>query len=69
MPCAECEAMTLHKRNAPGHTELKPTGRHHDYKPHGQAVVKVTEYRCGACGTLWRYEDDKNDDFAGWSIG
>ncbi len=69
MPCRPCNDIVTGKRHAPGHDALKPTGKNFDYRPHAQAVIKVTEYKCQTCGTLWRYEDDKNDDFAGWSFG
>jgi len=67
--CQACAAVETKKHHAPGHDGLEPTGKKFDYKPFAQSVAKVTEYKCAACGTLWRYEDDKNDDFAGWSIG
>lgn len=65
--CQACEAIEINKRHAPGHDDLLPTGNSGDYKPFAQAGVKVTEYKCKSCGTLWQYEDDKNDDYAGWS--
>jgi len=66
--CLACESIKRNKRGEHGHEALSPTGKRYDYAPFAQAIVKVTEYKCQSCGTLWRYEDDKNDDFVGWSV-
>ncbi len=63
--CAACADITQGKRRAPGHGALVETGR--DKQNWGTGAVVTTRYRCSECGTKWEYEDDKNDDGAGWT--
>jgi hypothetical protein len=65
--CPDCKAMVQNKRGADGHANLEVTGKD-KAKPFAQAVIRITFSRCRICGTNWRYEDDKNDSFAGWSV-
>ncbi len=66
--CEACSKIVQHQRHAPGHDDLQPTENSRTVKPFGQARVKITEHRCRICGTIWSYEDDKNDNQTGWSI-
>jgi DNA-directed RNA polymerase subunit RPC12/RpoP len=66
--CAACEAIVEHKRGAAGHDALEKTSYERGPKPFGQARIGYVYYACQTCGTKWRYEDDKNDSFVGWSV-
>ena len=63
--CDACSAIVEDRRGKPGHDALEKTGSERR-KVTGQAGIHVTSYRCKTCGQRWQYEDDKNDDFAGW---
>lgn len=65
--CIACELISIRKRGERGHEELLETGPKSGYKPPGQAGVVISHFACRACGTKWSYENDKNDDFVGWS--
>jgi hypothetical protein len=63
--CAACSAIVIDKRKAPGHPALEKI----DYQKKriiGQANIHLATYKCKVCQQLWQYEDDKNDDHAGW---
>ncbi|MDM0054068.1 hypothetical protein [Variovorax fucosicus] len=63
--CEKCATIVTGRRHAAGHEDLKETG-HSKYNM-GQGTVYTRAYTCSTCGTKWEYEDDKNDDGAGWS--
>lgn len=68
--CPACSAIAQHQRNAKGHAHLHQEGKtRKSVSAIGQARIKITHFRCKVCGTKWQYEDDKNDDHAGWSVG
>ena len=33
-----------------------------------QGPVTITRYVCDRCGTAWEYENDKDNQKAGWSV-
>jgi len=67
MPCDACNAIQIHKRGAPGHNNLERVGplRQGVYCV-GQAGITLTDFVCKDCGENWTYEDDCNDNHAGW---
>jgi hypothetical protein len=44
-----------------------PTGSPKKHKVSGQANIYITQFRCSECGAKWALEEDKNDDYSGWS--
>ncbi len=34
----------------------------------GSANVTITRYSCQRCGTVWDYENNKQNQKAGWSV-
>ena len=67
--CPLCGAIPRDKRGAPGHDKLYQEGTPtRGRTPIGQAKITITHYRCKVCGTKWQYENDKNDQNAGWSV-
>lgn len=65
MYCDSCKLIVTDKRGSFGHDGLvKASSKRADII--GQSVW-LTDYVCSNCGKKWRYEDDKNDSFAGWS--
>ena len=64
--CEPCAGIQRNWRKAPGHAELvQGTNRQERRK---QGLVTITSYRCDRCGTAWDYENDKNNQQAGWSL-
>lgn len=63
--CAACEKIVTGRRHEPGHDALKETG--HTKQNWGTGTVYTRSYTCETCGTKWENENDKNDNFAGWS--
>jgi len=68
--CSDCQSIETHKRSASGHLNLRHQGydKAKSYKPLGQAGVAIEIFKCESCGTLWEYEDDKNDQHVGWRL-
>jgi hypothetical protein len=66
LKCAACSQIVTSKRGVEGHTALQRSDTR-KVKPFAQAVIWLEFYKCSKCGTLWRHEDDKNDQFAGWT--
>lgn len=64
--CDACAAIKTNTRGTPGHDALTETGR--DRKNYGQGGISYIRYECSTCGTKWEYENDKNDQWAGWSV-
>ncbi len=49
-----------------GPPELVQRGNRKEDRPGGS--VTFTRYVCDRCGTAWEYENDKNNQKAGWSV-
>lgn len=64
--CASCAGIQRNWRRAPGHAELQQHGNRKEERASG--LVTVTRYQCDQCGTVWDYENDKQNQQAGWSI-
>ncbi|HCX80288.1 MAG: hypothetical protein A3E00_10980 [Curvibacter sp. RIFCSPHIGHO2_12_FULL_63_18] len=64
--CEPCRGIQRNWRRAPGHAELVQ-GENRKEERGGQ-VVTVTRYRCDRCGSIWDYENNKNNQKAGWSL-
>lgn len=64
--CGACAAIETSKRGAPGHDQLEETSR--DRKSYPQGGIGYRRFTCRTCGTKWEYENDKNDQWAGWSV-
>jgi filamentous hemagglutinin family protein len=64
--CTPCQGIQRNWRKAPGHAELVQRGNRKEERDTG--TVTVTRYVCDRCGTAWEYENDKNDQQAGWSL-
>ena len=64
--CASCAGIQRNWRRAPGHVELQQHGNRKEERASG--LVTVTRYQCDRCGTIWDYENDKQNQHAGWSI-
>ena len=64
--CAACAGIQRNWRKAPGHPELVQRGNRKEERPGG--TVTITRYVCDRCGTAWEYENDKNNQRAGWSV-
>jgi hypothetical protein len=64
--CESCAGIQRNWRKAPGHAELVQTASVKEDRDGRQ--VNVTGYRCDRCGTRWRYENDKANLHAGWSV-
>lgn len=64
--CASCAGIQRNWRRAPGHAELQQHGNRKEERASG--LVTVTRYQCDQCGTVWDYENDKQNQHAGWSI-
>ena len=67
MLCDLCSAIETNKRNASGHNCLVKTEGLLRQKMVGQASSSITKYKCSKCNHSWQYEDDKNDNHAGWT--
>jgi hypothetical protein len=65
MSCEACKKIVTSKRGEQGHQFLIETNRKKS-SVIGQNIWFI-DYECSACGTKWRYEDDKNDNHAGWT--
>jgi len=52
--------------DAPGHAELVQRGNRKEDREQGS--VTITRYVCDRCGTAWEYENDKDNQKAGWSV-
>lgn len=65
--CEDCDNIETHVRGKKGHANLVESHKT-GYRPFAQAGVVVTHYVCSQCGTKWQYENDKNDNHAGWSL-
>jgi hypothetical protein len=68
MPCEHCLKIEPGRRGKPGHEFLKETAPVEKIRNSGQKSIGVRRYACTQCGTTWVHEDDKNDDYAGWSM-
>jgi hypothetical protein len=64
--CEPCQGIQRNWRKAPGHPELVQRGNRKEDRPGGS--VTFTRYVCDRCGTAWEYENDKNNQKAGWSV-
>ena len=64
--CNACESIVPGRRNEDGHDALKETAQRKYNQGFGS--VYTTSYTCRDCGAKWEYEDDKNDDGAGWTL-
>lgn len=64
--CAACAGIQRNWRKAPGHAELMQRGNRKEER--GAAQVTVTRYVCEQCGTVWDYENNKQNQHAGWSV-
>lgn len=64
--CEPCQGIQRNWRKAPGHAELVQRGNRKEDRPGGS--VTFTRYVCDRCGTAWEYENDKNNQRAGWSV-
>ena len=64
--CSSCEGIQQNWRRAKGHVELAQHGNRKEERASGQ--VTVTRYQCDRCGTIWDYENDKQNLHAGWSV-
>ena len=64
--CDSCAGIQRNWRKAPGHVELVQG----DNYPRERNGVKVTftRYVCERCGTNWEYENNKQNQHAGWSL-
>ena len=68
MTCELCKAIELSKRSVLKHEYLIQSGLPKKHKVVGQANIMITKYQCQQCHTKWQYEDDKNDDYSGWTV-
>jgi hypothetical protein len=66
MNCDACKKIETSKRGASGHPSLVEI-RKSKANVVGQNIWLI-DYACSDCGAKWRYEDDKNDQHAGWSM-
>ncbi len=64
--CTSCAGIQQNWRRAKGHVELQQHGNRKEERASGQ--VTVTRYQCDRCGTIWDYENDKQNLHAGWSV-
>lgn len=64
--CDSCAGIQRNWRKAPGHPELVQGNNRHETR-RGE-LVTITNYKCDHCGTKWEYENDKNNQKAGWSV-
>lgn len=64
--CESCAGIQRDWRKAPGHPELVQGNNRHETRR--GALVTITNYKCDRCGTHWEYENDKNNQKAGWSV-
>ena len=64
--CDSCAGIQRNWRKAPGHPELVQGGNRNELRRQG--LITITNYRCDRCGTAWEYENDKNNQRAGWSV-
>ena len=64
--CDPCAGIQQNWRRAKGHVELQQHGNRKEARASGQ--VTVTRYQCDRCGTIWDYENNKQDLHAGWSV-
>ena len=64
--CDSCAGIQRNRRRAPGHVELAQHGNRKEERASG--MVTVTRYQCDRCGTIWDYENDKQNLHAGWSV-
>ncbi|KRB29361.1 hypothetical protein [Acidovorax sp. Root70] len=64
--CEPCQGIQRNWRKAPGHAELVQRGNRKEDREEG--TVTITRYVCDRCGTAWEYENDKNNQRAGWSV-
>ena len=64
--CESCSDIQRNWRRAPGHAELlQRANRQQLEKGH---LVTITSYVCDRCGTAWEYENNKQNQQAGWSV-
>jgi hypothetical protein len=64
--CESCTGIQRNWRKAPGHPELVQGNPRHETRRTG--LITITSYRCDRCGTAWKYENDKANLKAGWSV-
>ena len=64
--CTSCAGIQRNWRKAPGHAELMQRGNRKEER--NGAQVTVTRYVCEQCGTVWDYENNKQNQHVGWSI-
>ena len=64
--CDPCASIQRNFRKTPGHVELAQMGNYKRERTTGN--VTITRYECERCGTNWEYENDKNNQHAGWSL-
>ena len=64
--CDACAGIQRNWRKAPGHAELMQRGNRKEER--GSSTVTVTRYVCERCGTVWDYENNKQNQKAGWSV-
>lgn len=65
--CAKCQDMKAAGPKASPHDDLKQTDAK-SYKTFGHHTAIERSYECRACGTKWVYDEDKNDEHAGWGL-
>ena len=63
--CGACAGVQRNWRRAPGHPELMQRTNRKEVRETGS--VTITRYVCEQCGTVWDYENDKQNLHAGWS--
>lgn len=66
MLCELCTHIQTRKRGSKGHEHLVQQGPSSKQKIIGQANIYIKSYKCSACGALWSYTNDKNDEYCGW---
>jgi len=67
--CDACAAVVQRRRGFPAHAYLSlvktvepaPTRS-------GMAKSSLSYFTCRRCETKWRYEDNKSDEQAGWTV-
>ena len=64
--CTSCAGIQRNWRKAPGHAELMQHSNRKEER--GSANVTITRYSCQRCGTVWDYENNKQNQKAGWSV-
>lgn len=64
--CEPCRGIQRNWRRAPGHAELVQTQNWKEER--GGKPVTITRWRCDRCASTWDYENDKNNQQAGWSL-